>query len=516
MIFQRLKSGDALDPPTQETIYLLDDNWDDWFQYCTVFHLYYAVPGQDSQEIGSVKIGRKTWGSGDYRPNIPDTFTQLDPDFFSLGQDEAYYKNLRGISDEVLSFALGGLRDVVADTDLLDEVKDLKIFKRSLLRSVDLEDDLKTTFTRIVSGGSEQVDFQFSICFHDHTSLEMEFSVSASARPPTNIHAIIGSNGTGKTTLLQYIARNSESIVVHYGEHGSDAMHGERANLRFRNLVGVSFSAFDNFLTHRQCSDDEVPYRYIGLKTLEENKAGESHYGLKTSGQILGDFLSSFSSISRSIAKRNLWVSLIDYLRADPIISTTELISIAKKAREEASLEDKAFREELIRTFSTLSSGHKVIFLALTRLVDEVKERTMILIDEPETHLHPPLLSAFMRALSHLASHRNAVVVIATHSPVVLQEVPKSCVYKVVRFGDHISASRPQIETFGENVGILTREVFGLQVTETGFHALLSRELEDGRTPEEVVESFHGNLGDEAIRILYAISANIDSEDEYL
>jgi hypothetical protein len=38
----------------------------------------------------------------------------------------------------------------------------------------------------------------------------------------------------------------------------------------------------------------------------------------------------------------------------------------------------------------------------------------------------PPLLAAMMRALSDLLVDRNGVAVVATHSPVVLQEVPAS------------------------------------------------------------------------------------------
>ena len=64
----------------------------------------------------------------------------------------------------------------------------------------------------------------------------------------------------------------------------------------------------------------------------------------------------------------------------------------------------------------------------MTHLADRVAERTLVLIDEPETHLHPPLLSAFVRAMSDLLIDRNGVAIIATHSPVVLQETPRTCV----------------------------------------------------------------------------------------
>jgi hypothetical protein len=53
------------------------------------------------------------------------------------------------------------------------------------------------------------------------------------------------------------------------------------------------------------------------------------------------------------------------------------------------------------------------------------------------------------------------------------------------------------LETFGENVGILTREVFGLEVVRTGFHRLVS-EAAEGRTYEQILEYFVGRLGAEA------------------
>ena len=84
----------------------------------------------------------------------------------------------------------------------------------------------------------------------------------------------------------------------------------------------------------------------------------------------------------------------------------------------------------------------------------------MVIINEPETHLHPPLLASFMRALSHLLINRNGVALISTHSPVVLQEIPSSCVNIMDNIASIYVMHKPKIETFGENVGTLTREVF--------------------------------------------------------
>jgi hypothetical protein len=64
--------------------------------------------------------------------------------------------------------------------------------------------------------------------------------------------------------------------------------------------------------------------------------------------------------------------------------------------------------------------------------------------------------------------------VIAGRSPVALQEVPRSCVWTLNRTGNDLRVDRPRIETFGENVGVLTDDVFGLEVTGTGFHKMLA------------------------------------------
>jgi len=73
---------------------------------------------------------------------------------------------------------------------------------------------------------------------------------------------------------------------------------------------------------------------------------------------------------------------------------------------------------DTFRKLGKLSSGHAIVLLTITRLV-ELDERSLVLIDEPEVHLHPPLLSAFVRALSDLLIELNGVAIVATHSPVM-------------------------------------------------------------------------------------------------
>ena len=77
-----------------------------------------------------------------------------------------------------------------------------------------------------------------------------------------------------------------------------------------------------------------------------------------------------------------------------------------------------------------------------------------------------------------------------------------------MRSGRSVIAERPDIETFGENVGVLTREVFGLEVTHAGFHQLLREAVDDDDDFQEVLNKFDSPLGGEARALVRALIAN--------
>ena len=71
---------------------------------------------------------------------------------------------------------------------------------------------------------------------------------------------------------------------------------------------------------------------------------------------------------------------------------------------------------------------------------------------------------------------------------------------------------RPTVETFGENVSVLTREVFGFEVTKSGFHRVLDEAVNRDRLSyDAVIERFGGQLGAEARAIVRALVAERDT-----
>ena len=497
--------------------FLITDNWNDWFKYQTQYWLIIYSPDGNEIDAGSVKIGQFNWRDGQNRPDIPQQFERLAAEFFSLGQDDSYYEAIKGLGEEPRTSVFAALRDIAADAALYAAAVEEEVTRESLLRSVS-ETAAKGQYRRIAGGGNRLDRYSFGFKpkkRHNQEPPELSFVVEPNSQPPTNIHVLIGRNGVGKTHILQDLSRTitqiPESDNEPLGELTFEDTIFDDGSLGFSNLVSVTFSAFDPFdpLPEPQDKTKGFRYAYVGLKHRTKSKS-EPKKPPKTPEQLGSDFAKSVRLCLQG-ARRSRWERALEILESDPIFKQAELASLARATDEDGP---EAAQELAQQTYKMLSSGHKIVLLTLTRLVETVEERSLVLIDEPEAHLHPPLLSAFVRALSDLLTDRNGAAIIATHSPVILQEVPKSCAWLIDRSGPVLTVERPSIETFGENVGILTREVFQLEVTHAGFHRLLADAVRNYGTYEAVLHHFNSQLGGEAKAVARGLVVNRDDGGE--
>lgn len=471
----------------KDTIILSWDNWND-YSYYTLYGINYIDSRGKLSEIGAVRIaylGQKE-GSDEKKLRIGDTFDKLDENFFSLGTEDTYYENLNLISEEVKEFVLNGLNDIAYDTQQLNRVIDEEVTQISLLRDISYS-TVVNQFKRIANGGARLTNYSFVYASQNN---KIDFNIFAEQNPPTNIQIIIGSNGVGKSHLLNNMI---DSVLIKEDNEntGKFIFNTQYESDSFSNLICVTFSAFDDYGFHRKNENAEIKYHYIGLKNVN-SEADNS----------LNDFAEDFTSsigLIISSQKFSRWKKVIQELESDPIFKSENFIDYI----ENSYRADK--KDDLQQKFTKLSSGHKIILLTITKLVELLQEKSLIFFDEPETHLHPPLLSSFIRALSILLINRNAVCIMTTHSPIVLQEVPSSCVYKLSRMGEFSKFERPQLETFGENIGILTNEIFGLEVTESGFYKILKEILNENYSYENALESINKQLGIEGKSILRSL-----------
>ncbi|HIF9110483.1 TPA: AAA family ATPase [Photobacterium damselae] len=490
------------------TAYLKADNWDD-YGFKTAFALVIFDSNGTRHSLGRVKIGYIDQETGWSADNIDKSFESLGPQFFSLGQDEEYYSNIQELTPALRDNVLNSLNDIVKSEEARKFASEESVFKTSLLRDVSLT-SITGQFKRILDGGARRTEFHFKYKIDQGprtAGLALEFHVDPDSNPPSNVHVLIGRNGVGKTHLLNNMVKalvedgvldkNVGAFSIPYNEFGLIYTQ-ENLNQLFSGVVSVAFSAFDPFepIPEKKDKSKGIRYSYVGLKRAT-NRGGER--GTPMSRDMLtNEFVKSvIASINKG--KLDRWLEAIRSLESD---TQFKELALCQEFTEYSDSELKSFAR---KTFNRMSSGHAIVLLTITKLVEKVEEKTLVLLDEPEAHLHPPLLSAFVRALSDLLSHRNGVAIIATHSPVILQEVPKNCVYKMNRSGLSAKPERPQIETFGENVGVLTREIFGLEVSESGYHKLLEKELQTSKSYHRILRQFRGQLGSEAKGVLRSL-----------
>lgn len=485
-------------------------DWDD-YSFKTSFHAtLYDTQGKPIS-LGVVKIGYVGQTRGWTRERLPETFSHLPDGWFSLGQDVEYYKKISNLlSKEDCAAILLDLKDIVADEAVLAAACKENVFKYSLIRGISMS-VINGQFKRVLNGEVELTDYHFAFKqegSNQRAAANLNFRIEASSKPSTNIHVLIGRNGVGKTTLLNNMV---EALLDLPNQRQSDHRFYEHTVFEsvqplpkdyFSSVVSVSFSAFDPFLPPKDKTNriNGPAYFYIGMKNARAGHTADKKPPPKTDADLVNDFVASFRSCLSQPEKRDRWHSAINRLESDPNFKEMDLGRLLE-------LDDRDAIKAAGSVAGRMSSGHSIVLLTVTKLVDTVEEKTLVLLDEPESHLHPPLLSAFTRALSELLYSRNGVAIIATHSPVVLQEVPRSCVWKLTRFRTEGRSDRPERETFGENVGILTREIFGLEVSKSGFHEMMQHAVDLGGTFESIVEDYGGQLGAEAKAILLSLIA---------
>lgn len=497
--------------------YLVPDNWDDWFEYEITYNLW--IKDIEMRYVGRVKIAEKNQSAR--KTTLPNEFEVLNDNFISIGFSDDYYEELKKTNyrERILS----ALNDIAYDLSVYEQVQNCHVTRIALMREYS-EARLKGQIHRMALGGARLTDYNFTYIFPSVNPLtgekvKMTFEVERNKKPASNIHVMIGKNGIGKTTIIKKMIYALEKCMPaeEVGEVENARMVG------FANIVFTSFSAFDEPIFEENFQNKfPIQYKFVGLV---KNKS------IKSRDTLTNEFVECSFGFYQNSSKMRLWKDTIKILESDATFVEQEIgtwindtiklkwleeIKCAQGLDTESKKElliDK-HKERVFPLFSQLSSGHKIILLTLANLIDLVEEKTIVFLDEPEEHLHPPLVAAFIKALSNLLIYRNGVGIIATHSPVIVQEVPKKCVWILKRAGEYLIPRRPEIETYGENLGELTTEIFRYEVGNSGFHKELLDVVKVSDSYEEAKNAFANQLGKEAKTILRAYMYDKEEQRE--
>lgn len=158
-----------------------------------------------------------------------------------------------------------------------------------------------------------------------------------------------------------------------------------------------------------------------------------------------------------------------------------------------------------------LSSG-ELSFLRFAALVGlYIENGTLLLFDEPETHLHPNFISQFVALLDDLLEQTGSAAILATHSVYFVREAAEDQV-TVLRSGINrrISAEKPTLRTFGADVGAISFFVFGEDQPSRLAQEVESKILAQAMSWEEIFEAYKDQV---SLDFLGEIRARLEGSD---
>lgn len=109
---------------------------------------------------------------------------------------------------------------------------------------------------------------------------------------------------------------------------------------------------------------------------------------------------------------------------------------------------------------STLSSGELSLLIRFLDLYEYVEDGSLVLIDEPETHLHPKWIREYVSKIFDIIGGKKCHVIIATHSPLIVSDVPNECIIALKKEQKQVYQEIVKDKTLGMNYDEVLLDIF--------------------------------------------------------
>ncbi|MES2936709.1 MAG: AAA family ATPase [Pseudomonadota bacterium] len=294
--------------------------------------------------------------------------------------------------------------------------------------------------------------------------LELEFLEHLDGVQP--IAVLIGPNGVGKTRLLLALARASlqgELEVTTYGGEDEAA-----APVLVRSRLPVAVFTYERALWKSlpRASLRVVP---MGVTTTEWKRLTAILQTLALTDRHEFSISAFLRIVSTVLDVTHLYLPTAVATDADAGLLVGHCVPVralegspghAMLGQLEIGKEPLVFGRE--EGSYSLSSGQRSVVLFVANMFLEASRASLILIDEPENHLHPQFISLLMQTLNSTLVATEARAVVVTHSPYVVREVDKGAV-RVLRKGQHdaLELCETSLQTLGADISLISDYVFG-------------------------------------------------------
>lgn len=302
-----------------------------------------------------------------------------------------------------------------------------------------------------------------------------EFYFSKNDLVSKRINILIGRNGLGKSQALKQIVFGAMRKRGHVKTLIDPNSVDNRVMINRLLAIGTPGEASSTF------PSDNIKAPKIYYKNLSiDNKKNSKN---KTN---IGDSLQQILRSEDSIGGQNRYSLFLDAIsKCIPIESlvlnfknsyildgkTQKKISLTKISRSNLAeqfmlnilslLDESTFLSlQMENENHPLSSGQLSFFRMALLACLHIENGSLVLIDEPETHLHPNLISTFLDVLDVLLEKTGSFAIIATHSAYLVREVSREQVHIVKENSGMIEIMSPRLKTLGADIGTISHFVF--------------------------------------------------------
>lgn len=421
---------------------LVVDHWDD-YGVESRFELYYCESKENHMHIGPLKIINFQREYTDLvhqkyrvRDLMEDSFFSLDENnFCSIGQTQGYYDNIkRNFPKKYLSI-LWALKDC-AIFSFIEDNFDKHPFFYSLIRDNSVERILREE-KYLMENRKISSCYRFSYEFspkYAENPIHIEFSFDIESAFQQRVFGIIGENGVGKTQLIT-------SLPIDMAK-GREALFAPQVPL-YSKIIAVSTSLYDSF---------DVPKNRLGFNYVYCGMA----YGKKGKKTILSpnELKLKLLETAKTINGRDRAESLKNIL--SPLYSTDVISALFTNQDKKLKIN----QARLVEIVEYISSGESSLLFIFCNIVANIRYDSLILFDEPETHLHPNAITSLMSSIYQLLDEYQSFAIIATHSPLIIREMRSTGVRIMDRINNLPVIRSINMESLGANVSALVEEIF--------------------------------------------------------
>lgn len=272
---------------------------------------------------------------------------------------------------------------------------------------------------------------------HVDTLLEIESPITA----------FCGVNGTGKSTVMQLAAAAYQSTGGSRYYFSTFILAGTLDHKAFEDTASVEFTyaeppASSGAITSRTLTVSRSGSSWSGYDRQPQRKVVYLGTNFYTSHADRDDYFKSlvqdrtFVSRSQSLVTDAAaeWVSRILLCKYD----AAHVNSMRKKWGRSVTQMVSAKREGGLQySESNMGSGEARLYAMVLKL-EAVPEKSLVLLEEPETSLHPSAQYELGKYLMHLAERRKLQILLTTHSEYLLLALPQKSRIYLKREGNHV------------------------------------------------------------------------------